>query len=116
TALGFAEASTLGYSSFSGFAVDSTAILIKYTRYGDANLDGSVDTIDFGYLAGNFGGSNKQWYQGDFNYDRFVDTVDFGLLAASFGKPAAALNALASSPRSANDSFASELLAAASAE
>ena len=34
--------------------IDATAILIRYCYYGDANVDGAVDTIDFNLLAANF--------------------------------------------------------------
>jgi hypothetical protein len=47
TALGYAEASALGVSTFAGQGVDDTAVLIRYTLAGDANLDLMVDTIDF---------------------------------------------------------------------
>src|SRR5207253_2399094 len=47
TALGYAEASALGLTTFSGQSVDSTSVLIRYTYSGDANLDGVVDTLDF---------------------------------------------------------------------
>jgi len=52
---------------------------------GDANLDGTVDTIDFNLLAANFGGSHKGWGQGEFDFNGLVDTVDFNILAANFG-------------------------------
>jgi hypothetical protein len=84
TALGISEAPA-GGGTFSGVTVDGTALLIKYTWYGDANLSGDVDTIDFNLVAANFGGGNKHWALGDFNYDTVVDTVDFNLLAANFG-------------------------------
>jgi hypothetical protein len=89
TALGYGESSAIlggGGGTFSGVAVDATAILIKYTWYADANLDGKVDTLDFNTLAANFGGSGKHWFQGDFNFDGLVDTLDFNKLAANFGK------------------------------
>ena len=60
-------------------------VTVMYTFYGDANIDGTVDTVDFGFLAGSFGGSQKLWADGDFNYDGTVDTVDFGFLASNFG-------------------------------
>ena len=64
----------------------SQSINIKYAYYGDANLDGIVDTIDFNLLAANFSGTSRVWGQGDFNYDQMVDTVDFNLLASNFSK------------------------------
>jgi hypothetical protein len=50
TAIGYAEATDLFTTfpaTFSGRSVDSTSILIRYTAAGDANLNGSVDTVDF---------------------------------------------------------------------
>ena len=40
TALGYAEASFLGVTSFGGLPVDSSSVLIRYTLSGDANIDG----------------------------------------------------------------------------
>jgi hypothetical protein len=86
TALGYAEASALGLTTFSGQSVDSTSVLVRYTYAGDANLDGVVDTLDFNSLAANFGGTSKLWSQADFNYDGVVDTLDFNFLASNFGQ------------------------------
>src|SRR5439155_7228828 len=80
TGLGFGEASALGISSFDGIDVDATAVLIRYTLLGDANLDGSVDTLDFNLLAVNFSSTGSTWTQGDFDYSGTTDTVDFNLL------------------------------------
>jgi hypothetical protein len=103
-ALGYGEATDL-YSSFpamfAGQSVDNTSVLVRYARYGDANLDRSVDTVDFNLLAASFSQSGKRWSQGDFNYDGSVDTVDFNLLASSFGQAAPA-PAAAPSSREAN--------------
>jgi autotransporter-associated beta strand protein len=89
TALGYGEASAL-FSTFpalfAGENVDNTAVVIRYVNSGDANLDGSVDSVDFNLLASNFGGSGKQWIEADFNYDGAVDTTDFNLLASNFGE------------------------------
>ena len=73
----------------------------------DANRDGVVDTIDFNYLAANFGTTGKTFTQGNFNYDGAgtVDSLDFSVLASRFGKSiqplpaaAAARSFLASTP------------------
>jgi hypothetical protein len=88
TALGYAESSAIFTSfpaTFSGQSVDSTAILIKYTAYGDANLDGSVNLSDFNRLASSFGLSGRNWSQGDFDFDGDVDLSDFNRLASDFG-------------------------------
>jgi len=72
--------------------LSSGQIEIKYTLYGDANLDGSVNSVDFGILAANFGKSGKSWDQGAFTYNGTVNSIDFGLLAANFGKSVGDLN------------------------
>jgi hypothetical protein len=89
TALGWAEATDIFTSfpaTFSGQSVDDSALLLRYTAQGDANLDGTTDTIDFNILATNFSGNNQRWFTGDFNYDTSVDTVDFNLLTSAFGQ------------------------------
>ena len=71
--------------TFSGVFADGTSVLVKYTRPGDANLDGTINLQDFNRLATNFGGSNKLWSQGDFTYDGLVNLQDFNRLASNFG-------------------------------
>jgi hypothetical protein len=87
-ALGIAKATDVFQSfpaTFVGQTVDATDVLLRYTRYGDANLDGGVNLQDFNRLASNFGGIDKVWSQGDFNYDGNVNLIDFNLLAGNFG-------------------------------
>jgi phospholipase/lecithinase/hemolysin len=68
--------------TFSASALMLTASALS----GDANLDATVDTLDFNALAANFGGTGKNWLAGDFNGDATVDTLDFNSLAAHFGQ------------------------------
>jgi autotransporter-associated beta strand protein len=68
--------------------LSSGQIELKYTRYGDANLDGVVSGVDFTILVGNLGKSANSWDQGDFNYDGVVSGVDFTLLVGNLGKAA----------------------------
>jgi autotransporter-associated beta strand protein len=79
--IGYADGADGGIAGIS-----SGQLEIKYTLYGDTNLDGAVNSVDFGNLAANFGKSGKIWDQGDFNYDGTVNSLDFGLLAGNFGK------------------------------
>jgi Ca2+-binding RTX toxin-like protein len=88
-ALGFAEASDVAPGgTFAGQNVDASSVLVKFTRYGDANLDGAVNGADFARLAGNFGRTGRLWSNGDFNYDEGVNGADFALLGGNFGKAA----------------------------
>jgi GH43 family beta-xylosidase len=87
TAVGYGEASDLAAGgTFGGQSVDTTAVLVRYTVDGDANLDRTVDLTDFTFLATNFNGTNKSWSQGDFNYDGTVDLTDFTILASRFNQ------------------------------
>ncbi len=83
TVLGVAPNSELGYSTFAGQAVGANDVLIKYTYFGDADLNGFVDTAtDFDlYITGlTSGGSFNGWLYGDFDYNGVVDSAtDFDL-------------------------------------
>jgi hypothetical protein len=72
---------------FLGDVVDQSAVLARYTRYGDANLDGQVNLADFNRLAAGFG-TGTRWDQGDFDYNGIVNLADFNRLAANFGQTA----------------------------
>jgi autotransporter-associated beta strand protein len=91
--IGFGEASALGLSSFSGQNVDSTALLVKFTYGGDANLDGKVDIDDLGRLASAWQQAGN-WTEGDFSYNGTIDVGDLGILASNWqagvGAPLAA--------------------------
>ncbi len=83
TVLGIASNADLSYTTFSGQTVDANDVLIKYTYYGDADLNGLVDTLtDFDlYITGlTSGGSLGSWLFGDFDYNGTIDSLtDFDL-------------------------------------
>jgi hypothetical protein len=58
-------------------------IRIKYTYFGDANLDGQVDISDLGILATHWQAAGN-WSGGDFDYSGFVDITDLGRLATNW--------------------------------
>jgi hypothetical protein len=66
--------------------VDNTTVLLRYTRYGDTNLDRQVNLADFNRVAASFGAGNL-WSNGNFNFDSTINLLDFNLLAANFGQP-----------------------------
>ena len=92
TTLGYMEASDYkaiygANATFDGEALDTTAVIVKYTLYGDADLDGSVSINDFNRLATDFGAASGQTFDtGDFDLDGSVSINDFNLLAQNFGK------------------------------
>ncbi len=83
TAVGYVTGYTGSFENVSG-GVTASDVLVKYTYYGDATLDGTVDgsdysRIDNGYLAGASG-----WFNGDFNYDGHIDGSDYTLIDNAF--------------------------------
>lgn len=68
--------------------VDALVRIILETEYGDANLDGQVNSDDFNVLATSFGGAGT-WATGDFDGSGIVNSDDFNLLASNFGFMAA---------------------------
>ncbi|MGC4030131.1 MAG: PEP-CTERM sorting domain-containing protein [Tepidisphaeraceae bacterium] len=69
-----------------GYGDNGSAVTIRVTLAGDADLDGDVDFNDFLVLQANFGTANTRFDQGNFNYDGFTDFNDFLQLQASFGQ------------------------------
>lgn len=93
----------LGYANGADGVVaglSSNTVLVKYARYGDANLDGSVGFDDLVILARNYGSppGGANWDQGDFNYDGVVSFNDLVKLARDYGRAAAAIRPVAESP------------------
>jgi hypothetical protein len=74
------------YSSFRGVAVDTSSILITYTRTGDATLDGIVDIDDVTIVNAAYNPSRiePRWAYGDFDMDTAVGDDDATLLGALF--------------------------------
>jgi hypothetical protein len=70
---------------FAGELVDNSSVLVRYTLYGDTDLNRNVNLDDFNRLATNFGQSPRRWSQGDFDYNNNVNLDDFNRLAANFG-------------------------------
>jgi uncharacterized lipoprotein YddW (UPF0748 family) len=89
TMIAIGEASDLFASfpaNFLGMNVDATTVLMRNTVPADANLDGSVNSVDFGVALAGYGtSSNARWTQGDFNGDGKVNTIDFNILSGNFG-------------------------------
>ena len=87
-----------GSKTFDGITPAAGDLLLKYTYYGDANLDGKVDgsdysRIDSGYLTGATG-----WFNGDFNYDGVINGSDFTLIDNAFNTQGASLSASIAQP------------------
>ena len=77
-----------GKTTFAGETVDATSVLVKYTYWGDANLDGVVDANDYDVIDKYFlftpEPDNMGWWTGDFNYDGVIDANDYDRLDRAF--------------------------------
>ena len=101
TALGVIQNSTTGlpggtilYSSFDGATASaSTDVLLKYTYYGDTNLDGKVDGSDYSRIDNGYSQLLTGWFNGDFNYDGVVNGSDYTLIDNAFNSQGAQITA-----------------------
>ncbi len=84
------------YNTFDGLPVVNTDVLVKYTYFGDANLDGVVDGSDYTLIDAGFGTGLTGWSNGDFNYDGLINGSDYTLIDNAFNSQAVPLNEFAS--------------------
>jgi hypothetical protein len=87
-------------SNFDGVTPGASDILVAYTYYGDANLSGVVNGLDYtrvdnAYLNNKNTSSTALtgWYNGDFNYDGVINSSDFTLIDNAFNTQGSALPA-----------------------
>ena len=90
TTLGIAEASDAlnlqgGQTAlFDAQTVDSTAVLVKYTYAGDANLSGHIDGDDYFNIDINYHSSTPSPFHGDFDLNGRIDPDDYFLLDSNY--------------------------------
>ncbi len=94
TAVGIAT----GFSGFENGTVLPGDVLIKYTYYGDANLDSKVDSSDYGRIDNGYLSRQTGWYNGDFNYDNLVNGSDYTLIDNTFNVQGAQITSTIASP------------------
>jgi autotransporter-associated beta strand protein len=80
------------FPAFDGATASAaTDVLVKFTYYGDANLDGQVDGSDYTLIDNGFHNHLTGWYNGDFNYDGVVDGSDYTLIDNAFNTQGAVI-------------------------
>jgi hypothetical protein len=89
---------TVASNSFDGQSVAVNDTLVKYTYYGDANLDGRVDGSDYTKIDNGYLNHLTGWFNGDFNYDGVVDGSDYTLIDNSFNTQGAQISATLANP------------------
>ncbi len=78
------DGSTL-YDTFDGVSVGLTDVLVKFTYFGDADLNGFIDDTDFFLVNNGYGNGLTGWVNGDFDYSGSVDDTDFFLINNAYG-------------------------------
>ncbi|HZZ43359.1 MAG TPA: hypothetical protein VFE58_10510 [Tepidisphaeraceae bacterium] len=119
TTIGYAEASQLlglsgaATATWSGQTVDATSLLLKYTWYGDANMDGKVDADDYALIDRGRAKGLTGWINGDFNYDGVVNSADYMLMDRVYGLQSGVLSPAFLAEREAEfgDAYVTELVA-----
>jgi hypothetical protein len=69
---------------FSGRSVDSTAVLVKYTYYGDTDFNGQVNFDDYARTDAGFSLGRTGWLNGDFDGNNLVNFDDYSLIDLAF--------------------------------
>jgi hypothetical protein len=94
------EGQPLAAGTFDNETVGTSDVEIRFTYYGDADLDGVVDggdysKIDYGYVHHLTGFDN-----GDFNYDGTVNGTDYTLIDNAYNTQSGSLAAQIATPTS----------------
>ena len=89
TTLGLLEATEFqsiygATAAFDGEALDTTALLIKYTYYGDADFNGKVNFDDYVRTDNGFNNRRTGWANGDFDGSGTANFDDYVLIDLAF--------------------------------
>jgi hypothetical protein len=69
---------------FDGETIDTTAVLVKFTYYGDVDFNGVVDFDDYSRTDAGFNNNRSGWLNGDFDGNGVVDFDDYSLIDQAF--------------------------------
>ena len=76
---------------FDGVTIDTTAVLIKYTYYGDTDFNGVVNFDDYSRTDAGFNSGSSGWFRGDFDGNGIVNFDDYSLIDLAFNTQGPAL-------------------------
>jgi len=71
-------------ATFGGLPVADTDALVKYTWYGDSDLNGKVNFDDYVRIDQGFNNHLSGWLNGDFDYSGQVNFDDYVLIDLAF--------------------------------
>jgi plastocyanin len=73
-----------GGATFSGFGVNDSDVLVKYTWYGDTDFNGKVNFDDYVRTDNGFNNHLSGWLNGDFDLNGQVNFDDYVLIDLAF--------------------------------
>ena len=99
TTLGVAAfGSGTAISSIDGATLAAGDVVVKYTYYGDADLNGKVDASDYSRIDSGYLTKATGWANGDFNYDGVINGSDYTLIDNAFNTQGSAISSAVAAP------------------
>ncbi|MBC8107446.1 MAG: hypothetical protein H7Z14_12710 [Anaerolineae bacterium] len=83
-AVGYGLGSEIAISSIGGFSIAGGDVLLRYTFYGDTDLNGVVDFDDYSRIDAGFNNNRTGWVNGDCDYNDVIDFDDYSLIDLAF--------------------------------
>ena len=83
-----ADNALVGAGTFNGASIGLTAIVGKYTYFGDANIDGQVTGDDYTVVDANLNTTpavGLEWLRGDMNLDGTITGDDYTVIDGNLG-------------------------------
>jgi hypothetical protein len=69
---------------FAGATIDDTAVLVKYTYFGDTDFNGTVNFDDYSRTDAGFNAGRSGWFNGDFDLNGTINFDDYSLIDLAF--------------------------------
>jgi hypothetical protein len=83
-AVGYGLGSDLAITSIGGFNIAAGDVLVRYTLYGDTDLNQVIDGDDYARTDNGFNTAATGWTNGDFDYNDLIDGDDYALIDLGF--------------------------------
>jgi hypothetical protein len=92
TALGYGSNAELNKTSFDGVTgLTANDVFVKYTYYGDSDLNGATTLDDFTLFLNGYQNAGTSWSRGDYDYGGTVTLDDFTLFLLGYQNQGAPL-------------------------